>query len=575
MSAGLGRFKSINLVDFEFGAAPGSNPAPVCLVVRDLVSGRVRRIWRDDLVKLREAPFECGPDSLFVAYYASAEIGCFIELGWPKPANVLDLFAEFRCQTNTGAKKSSSLLGALIHFGLPAMEAVEKTAMRDLILGGGPWTGEEQTAILDYCQSDVDSMALLLPALLPKINLELALIRGRFMGAAAEMEHTGVPIDVELLGQLRARWDDIQADVIREMDVDDIYDGATFRKERWAQWLIAKGIPWPQTKAGALMLDKDTFSDMAAVYPVVAPIKELRKTLSQITHLYSLSVGPDNRNRCLLSAFGASTGRNTPRGKEFIFNKPAWFRGLIKPEPGIALAYVDYSQQELAIAAFLSGDLAMQRAYLSGDFYIGFAIEAGVAPKGATKQSHAGIREAFKSVSLGVLYGMGPGLLAQKIGKSVHDAREQLELHRRTFKTYWAWSSRITDTAALTRELHTRLGWQLHLDGSVPRSPGSIGNFPVQANAAEMLRVAAIAVTEAGIAVAAPIHDALLIQAPVGELDEVVQQVQQLMAQAGAAILGGQPLRTDVKVVLPPARYEDPKGVHMWRVVMGALERLK
>ncbi len=573
--ADLSRFKQVNLVDFEFGSAPGSHPAPVCVVFHDLVSGRRQRIRQDELLRMPAPPYDCGPNSLFVAYYSSAELTCHIALGWPMPRNILDLFAEFRCETN-GTGQRASLLDALVFFGLRAISAAEKTAMRDLILGGGPWSEEEWAAILDYCQSDVDALALLLPALLPRVNLELALIRGRFMSAAASMESTGVPIDVELLDRLRLRWDDIQGDVIREMDVDGIYDeDGSFRVEWWEQWLIKNGIPWPRLKSGSLALDKDSFKAMSETYPAVMPIKELRKTLSQITHLYSLNIGPDRRNRCLLSAFGASTGRNTPKAKEFIFNKPAWFRGLIKPEPGIGLAYIDYSQQELAIAAFLSGDLAMQRAYLSGDFYIGAAIEAGAAPPGATKHSHPAIREAFKSVSLGTLYGMGPALLAQKIGQPLYAARDLLELHRRTFKTYWEWSTRIMDTAALTRELHTRLGWKLHLGGSVPRSPGSIGNFPVQANASEMLRLACIAATEAGISVCAPIHDALLVEAPVAELPDVVAKTKELMAAAGAAILGGQPLRSDAKLVLPPGRYEDPKGAHMWKVVMGAMGRLK
>jgi DNA polymerase I len=37
---------------------------------------------------------------LFVAYYASAELGCFKALGWPMPVRILDLFVEFRCHLN-------------------------------------------------------------------------------------------------------------------------------------------------------------------------------------------------------------------------------------------------------------------------------------------------------------------------------------------------------------------------------------------------------------------------------------------------------------------------------------------
>ena len=91
-------FAEIWAVDFEFGAEPGENPEPVCLVAWELTQrpqdpAVARRVWRTP-------PYPTGPDTLFVAYYASAEIGCHLALGWPVPERVLDLFTEFRNHTN-------------------------------------------------------------------------------------------------------------------------------------------------------------------------------------------------------------------------------------------------------------------------------------------------------------------------------------------------------------------------------------------------------------------------------------------------------------------------------------------
>ena len=67
------------------------------------------------------------PDVLFVAYYASAELGCYRVLGWPMPERVLDLFVEFRARTNGLATPAgNSLLGALAYFGLDSIGADEK-----------------------------------------------------------------------------------------------------------------------------------------------------------------------------------------------------------------------------------------------------------------------------------------------------------------------------------------------------------------------------------------------------------------------------------------------------------------
>jgi hypothetical protein len=163
-------------IDFEFRITDGGLPYVVCLVAREYWSGHEIRLWRDELLKLRQAPFNTGNDSIVVAYYASAEMGCFLQLGWPLPENLLDLFVEHKLSmngipappkerkqkisTSGKAKKAEgrdSLLGALAIRGLAHIDAGGKEAMRDLILSKEPdeMTSEERALILDYCASDV------------------------------------------------------------------------------------------------------------------------------------------------------------------------------------------------------------------------------------------------------------------------------------------------------------------------------------------------------------------------------------------------------------------------------------
>ena len=78
----------------------------------------------------------------------------------------------------------------------------------------------------------------------------------------------------------------------------------------------------------------------------------------------NLAVGGDGRNRTMLSPFGTVTARNAPSTTKFIFGPSVWLRGLIKPAEGYGLAYIDWSQQEFAIAAALSGD-AIEQSGLS------------------------------------------------------------------------------------------------------------------------------------------------------------------------------------------------------------------
>src|SRR5208337_3142694 len=367
-------YREIVLVDFEFVAQPGERPEPVCLVAKLLRSGRTIRLRYDQFGS--SPPYPVDVNTLFVAYYASAELGCHRALGWPMPARILDLFTEFRDRTNgLTTPAGASLLGALTYFGLDAMGAAEKDEMRALIMGGGPWSSDEWERILDYCNEDVEALARLLPAMLPRIDLPRALLRGRYMAAAAAMEHNGVPIDVETLRSLREHWSDIQDELITAIDIHGIYDGRTFKIERWAALLARHNIPWPILESGQLDLSDGTFREMAKAHPLVSPYRELRSSLAEL-RLNDLAVGKDGRNRTILSAFRSRTGRNQPSNSKFIFGPSVWLRGLIKPPPGYGVAYVDWSQQEFGIAAALSGDINMQAAYRSGDPYLAFAKQA-------------------------------------------------------------------------------------------------------------------------------------------------------------------------------------------------------
>jgi hypothetical protein len=90
-----------------------------------LRSGRRFRIFEDQFGSA--PPYATEPDALFVAFYASAELGVYRVLGWSRPERVLDLFVEFRNHTNgLPTPAGSSLLGALAYFGLDGMGAVEK-----------------------------------------------------------------------------------------------------------------------------------------------------------------------------------------------------------------------------------------------------------------------------------------------------------------------------------------------------------------------------------------------------------------------------------------------------------------
>jgi DNA polymerase-1 len=187
-------FEEVWVLDFEFISESGAWPLPVCLVANELVSGRSIRLWQGDFGTA--PPFRTDAGVLFVAYYAPAELSCFLALGWPLPARILDLFIEFRAETNGLALPiGRSLLGALSHHGISSITSDEKKSIRDLVLRGGPWAETERRDILDYCASDVVCLVPLLERMLPGIRrtrqgFGQALLRGRYAAAVGAWSTT-------------------------------------------------------------------------------------------------------------------------------------------------------------------------------------------------------------------------------------------------------------------------------------------------------------------------------------------------------------------------------------------------
>jgi hypothetical protein len=584
MTLAIDTFRQIWCVDFEFGytnagsanlTPPGELQVPVCLVALELRSGRKIRRWNDEFGAT--PPYSTGLESLFIAFFASAEIKCHLALSWPVPARVLDLWVEYRNMTNAiGFSGGRKLIDVLARYGLNSLGADEKGEMQKLAMhigAGGSYTEEERAALLDYCETDVEALASLLPMMGPRIDLPYAVLRGRYMGAVARMEHAGIPIDSDTWSRLQRHWSNIKGKLITNIDAQyGVYEGSTFKRDLFADYLLRENIPWPRLEDGNLDLSDDAFRHAAKSHPIVSPLRELRHALSAM-RLDHLEVGTDGRNRTSLSPFRSVTGRNQPSNNKFIFGPSRWLRGLIKPAPGYGVAYIDWEQQEFGIAAALSGDTVMMEAYATGDPYLSFAQQAGAVPAGATKSTHGPVRELYKQTVLGTQYGLEEQGLADRIGKPRIEARNLLQRHRETYRTFWNWSDAVAGHAMLSSQIMTVFGWGQHIV-AYPKEPNprSIRNFPMQANGAEMMRLAASYATEDGITVCCPIHDAFLIEAPLERLVEDIARMQEVMRRASRTVLAGFELRTEVVTVKYPDRYMDKGGQEFWNRVMLLLE---
>jgi len=486
---------------------------------------------------------------------------------------------------NDGAVKSGDrekgffgVGGALRYFLEDEIDVVRKEEMRDRILQGPPFSAQEKRDIVAYCEDDVRALARLVPHIVPTIrSLPHAMFRAKSQWAVAQQERRGVPTNRPRLMRLRNHWEEMQLDLVTELDRPfgcyEIIDGKPhWRKERFADYARRNGMIWPRLDSGALDETDQTFRQMAGRYPQIEQLRELRYSISKL-RLHDLSVGHDGRNRASLWAYGTKTARNAPGASQYIFGPAKWIRHLITAPPGRVLVHRDYCQQEVRIAAALSGDTALLQACESGDVYLGIAEQLGFLSEVMSEDERKAIRALFKIVVLGIQYGMGARSLAILACISLYEAGEILARLRARFRRFFDYTYRVLDHAGLRLEIGTPFGWYMQCPSNI--NPRTVRNFPIQSTGAEILHVACILAERRGIELVAPIHDAFLAEGSASEAEKLSLALDQLMADAAVVVLRGYRLPTDCQIIKPGEHYQDERGAAMWATVTRLVAKLE
>jgi DNA polymerase I len=169
-------------------------------------------------------------------------------------------------------------------------------------------------------------------------------------------------------------------------------------------------------------------------------LKHIRDKMRSV----ELAVGDDDRNRTVLWPFKAKNGGTQPAASAWAFSPAVWMRNLIRPGPGMAISYVDYSQMEFLIAA---------------------------------------------AKSLAIQYGVSSVTLAAKLGVSQVAAQAMIDQHHELFSTYWRWADDWLAWALDHGIMWTNVDWQCVV-GDVELKTRAIINWPVQSVGGDILRMA-------------------------------------------------------------------------------------
>jgi hypothetical protein len=568
----LEAFAEVPVADFEYRHLPGGVPEVHCVAVTEFHSGRTIRLWHDQLVRLKRPPYPIGPGALFVCYSGLAELQCHLSLGWDLPYFVLDLLPEFRMIVNgtdwrEGEESRHKLVHALQFFDLDIIDAVEKRDMQDLAKRGRPYSAEERRALLDYCGRDVRATVQLLRAMAEHIPLQ-ALQRGRSVKTAAKMVYRGFPVNVGDLTAIQEGRESVIQALVNEVPPEiNVYRGTVFKNELHEELVAKYDLAWPRKPAGCLDRQGPTWDKMAARYPFLMPLRQCVREV-QLLRANEVVAGPDGRSRYRFFPFGSSSGRNAWKASEFIPAQPAFFRGVIQPAPGRALANLDYAGQEILVDAVLSGDRALLGDYYTKDIYDTYGRKTGLIRPDMPGRVVEDLRKkVVKPAFLGMMYDRGPRGLSDGLGIPLDYAEEMVKAFHREYSVHAAWAKATRERALVDGFQETLMGWRITVRAGDVRkgadewrklfNPRQAVNFKVQGGAADVSRLACNYVTEAGISLLACIHDSLLVEAAEEDIDAVADATEEFMIRAGMELLGGARLKVKRQIVHHPGRLLD------------------
>src|SRR5262249_27464772 len=212
---------------------------------------RTIRMWREELLTSKHPPFDIGPDTLFVAYSAWAEMICFKVLGWQFPVHIFDLHTAYLAASNVllphnpdevRKKPRKRLSDACRAYGIEGWERIDKEEMAKAI-GEGRWREYGQERVYEYCEEDVRMSVRLLGSqlhrhrdayghtLLPAADVPHILHWSNYSAkAVALIQARGMPVDVELWNRVQENKATVIGELLQQFDPSHASDDPIYNE---------------------------------------------------------------------------------------------------------------------------------------------------------------------------------------------------------------------------------------------------------------------------------------------------------------------------------------------------------
>ncbi len=410
----------------------------------------------------------------------------------------------------------------------------------------------------DYCCADSDYSLRLRARLEPTLddhNLR-ALFRDvemRLMGVLVDMEWEGIAIDAahfaRLTAEMKAELAQLEREIHHEAGLDfNINSTPQLRHvlfEKLQLPVIKKTQTGPSTDADVL---EELRAMGHAVPRLLLEYREVSKLLSTYLETLPRQVNPaTGRIHTSFNQIGAATGRlssNDPNLQNIPVRSTrgeAIRRGFV-PREGCRFIVADYSQIELRLLAHLSGDPAFVEAFLAGgDIHRQTAaLIFGKAPDAVSQKERA----RAKTINFATIYGQGARALSQQIDVSYEEAKQFIDDYFRRFAGVRAFLDQTIASAREKGYVETIFGRRRYIPELKEKNfnlrafgERTATNSPLQGSAADLIKVAMIKVSEAlrsgyRAKLLLQVHDELVLEAPVDEVERVSALVKDAMESA-------------------------------------------
>ncbi len=413
--------------------------------------------------------------------------------------------------------------------------------------------------VAEYACEDADTVMRLFGVLSPELeNYGLADLASELefplITVLAEMEHTGVKVDTETLGEISKQLEGEVEQLAAEIHEDSGEEFNIDSPKQLSGVLFDKvNMPTSKKTKTGLSTDAGVLDELAARYPIAAKVaryralKKLKTTYADaLPKIINRSTG---RVHTSFNQTTTATGRLSSSGPN-LQNIPVRTeegreirRAFVPSGSNTLLLSADYSQVELRILAHFSGDEALRDAFLSDlDIHAFVAAEVhGVGIGDVDSQ----MRRQAKAVNFGIIYGLTPYGLSKAIGVSIAAAREFIDAYFARYSRVRSFIDQTTELARSRGHVTTMFGRRRYLpninsENDVERKYAErmAINAVIQGTAADLVKIAMnhiharIEREKRPSTMLLQIHDELLFEVLAGEVRAERQMIEKEMTGA-------------------------------------------